>query len=103
MQQQAQAIAAQRLQMELQMKETEHAAEEVAKLGEDAEVYKTVGSILVKSKKIKVEEELKDRKETLDLRIKTLQRQEEKIQSRLKEMQAQIQEELKSVKQRAAG
>lgn len=90
--------------MELQMKEVEHAAEEVAKLDVNAEVYKSVGSILVKSEKVKVEEELKERKETLDLRIKTLQRQEERLQNRLKEMQAQIQEELKSVKaQKAAG
>ncbi len=103
MQQQAQAIASQRLQMELQMKEAERALEEIEKLGENAEVYKSIGNILIKSEKAKVGEELKERKETLDLRIKTLQRQEEKIQTKLKEMQAQIQEEFKSVKQSAAG
>ena len=89
--------------MELQMKEVERALEEVEKLDADAEVYKSVGGILIKSEKTKVGEELKERKETLDLRIKTLQRQEEKIQSRLKEMQAQIQDELKSVKAQKAG
>lgn len=88
--------------MELQMKEVERALEEIEKLGESAEIYKSIGSILVKSEKPKVGEELKERKETLDLRIKTLQRQEERIQTKLKEMQAQIQEEFKSVKQQSA-
>jgi prefoldin beta subunit len=96
LQQQAEAIATQRLQMELQLKEVSRALEEVQKLGEDAEVYRSVGNLLIKSAKGDVETELKDRKETLELRINTLKRQEEKVTSRLKELQAKLQEAIRS-------
>jgi prefoldin beta subunit len=88
-------MAAQRLQLELQLKEVERALEELKKLDENVEVYKSVGNLLVKGEKGKIEEELSERKETLSLRVKTLQRQEEKLQTRLKEMQTKIQEVLR--------
>jgi prefoldin beta subunit len=103
LQQQAEAIATQRLQIELQLKEVTRALEEVQKLGEDAEVYKSVGNLLIKSEKGKVEAELKDRKETLELRINTLKRQEEKVTSRLKELQAKIQEAIRARASRSGG
>ncbi len=90
-QQQAEAIATQRLQLEVQLKDVEKALEEVEKLPEDGEVYKVVGNLLVKSEKGKVEAELRDRKETLELRVKTLKKQEEKVATRLKELQQKIQ------------
>ena len=89
--------------MELQLKEVTRALEEVQKLGEDAEVYKSVGNLLIKSEKGSVEAELKDRKETLELRINTLKRQEEKVTSRLKELQAKIQDAIRSRATRAPG
>jgi prefoldin beta subunit len=103
LQQQAEAIATQRLQMELQLKEVTRALEEVQKLGEDAEVYKSVGNLLIKSEKGNVEAELKERKETLELRINTLKRQEEKVTSRLKELQAKIQDAFRSRATRTPG
>ena len=103
LQQQAEAIATQRLQMELQLKEVTRALEELQRLGEDAEVYKSVGNLLVRSEKGSVEAELKDRKETLELRISTLKRQEEKVTSRLKELQAKIQDAIRSRAARTPG
>lgn len=97
-QQQAQAIATQRFQLELQLKEVERSLGEVSKLDDKAEIYKSVGAILIRSKTPVIKEELVEKKETIELRIKTLKRQEEKIQQRLREMQDKIQEELKSAK-----
>ncbi|MFQ6136180.1 MAG: prefoldin subunit beta [Candidatus Hydrothermarchaeales archaeon] len=96
LQQQGQMIIQQRIQMELQLKETEKTLEEVSKLGKSSEIYKNIGALLIKSEKTSVSEELEERKETLELRIKTLKKQEERIQQKLKEMQAKIQEDLKS-------
>ena len=70
-QQQAQMIVQQRLQMELQLKETEKAIEEVSKLKGTPEIYKNIGPLLIKSSKKDVSEELAEKKETLELRIKT--------------------------------
>lgn len=95
-QQQAQAIASQRFQLELQLKEVERSLGEVNKLGDDAEIYKSVGAILLRSTTPAVKEELTEKKETLELRIKTLKKQEEKVQQRLREMQQKIRQELKS-------
>lgn len=97
-QQQAQAIATQRLQLDLQLKEVERSLAEVKKLDKKAEIYKNVGAILMRSNTPAIKEELQEKEETLELRIKTLQRQEEKVQQRLKEMQSKIQEELKAGK-----
>jgi len=95
-QQQAQALVAQKQQLELILRETERAVEELDKLPEGAAVYKSVGSILVKADREAVKKELTDNKETLDLRVKTIERQEERVLGRLREMRDKIQEALKA-------
>lgn len=95
-QQQGQLIGQQRQQMELQLGETSRTIEEVDKLTAKSEVYKSVGALLIKSKKAPLSKELKERKETLELRVNALKKQEEKLKSTLTEMQASIQESLKS-------
>ncbi|MDP6459728.1 MAG: prefoldin subunit beta [Candidatus Hydrothermarchaeota archaeon] len=97
-QQQAQAISTQRMQLDLHLKEVERSLAEVEKLDDNAEIYKNVGAILMRSRTPSIKGELQENKETMELRIKTLQRQEKKIQQRLKEMQGKIQEELKAGK-----
>ncbi|MEM2878372.1 MAG: prefoldin subunit beta [Candidatus Hadarchaeales archaeon] len=95
-QQQAQVLATQRQQLELLLRETEKALEELGKLPDDAGVYKSVGGILIKSEKNLIQTELSEQKETLDLRIKALQKQEERSMQRLREMRDKIDRELKS-------
>jgi prefoldin beta subunit len=94
-QQQAQVLMTQRQQLEILFRETERALEEIQKLADDAVVYKTVGTILVKSEKKKLEQDLTEQKETLDLRIKTLVRQEERTLQRMKEMREKLDQSLK--------
>lgn len=96
LQQQAQVMVQQRLQMELQLKETEKAVEELSKLKDTSEIYKNIGTLLIKSEKKDVSEELAEKKETLELRIKTFKKQEERIEGKLKEMQTKIQKALKT-------
>jgi prefoldin beta subunit len=95
-QQQAQALTAQKQQLELTLHETERALEELGKLEEGATVYKSVGNILIKAGRDDVKKELTERKETLDLRIKTIERQEGRIIERLREMRDKLQEALKT-------
>ena len=94
-QQQAQALMTQRQQLELLMRETERALEELDKLQEGAAVYKSVGTILVKSEREELKKSLSEQKETLDLRIKTLERQEERVVQRLREMREKLEGALK--------
>ena len=94
-QQQAQALMMQKQQLEMASHETDRALEEIEKLKEGDTVYKSVGGILAKSDRADVEKELKERKETLDLRIKTLERQESRAVKRMNEMRDKIQGALK--------
>ncbi|MEM1689098.1 MAG: prefoldin subunit beta [Candidatus Hadarchaeales archaeon] len=94
-QQQAQAIIAQRQQLEMLIKETEMALQELQKLPDDAVVYKSVGTILVRVNKQELQQSLTEEKEELDLRIKTLARQQERILERLEEMRQKLEEALK--------
>lgn len=95
-QQQAQAISSQKVQTELQLKEMERTIEELDGLKKGAEVYKSIGTLLIKGDPAKINAELKENHETLELRVKTLQRQEKKIQAKLTEMQNTIQDGIKS-------
>ncbi|MFQ6105858.1 MAG: prefoldin subunit beta [Candidatus Hydrothermarchaeaceae archaeon] len=103
LQQQAQVISNQRLQAELQSKEIERALAELGKLGTKAEVYKSIGQLLIKNPKGSVEKDLQERKDTLEVRVTALKRQEEKLKAKLKEMQAKLQEEIKKAGHTAAG
>ena len=89
-QQQAQAIAAQKNQVEINMKETDLALEELDKLDDDAVVYRAIGDLLIKTERGKTKESLKEKKDTLDLRLQTLTRQEERAQKRFQQLQEQL-------------
>ncbi len=95
-QQQAQTLMAQKQQLELVLRETERALEELDKLQEGATVYKSVGSVLIKADRDAVKKDLTESKETLGLRIKTIERQEERVITRLREMRDKLQEALKA-------
>ncbi|MDR2830795.1 MAG: prefoldin subunit beta [Methanobrevibacter sp.] len=95
LQQQAQAVTVQKRNIEIQIQETKTAFEELKKTDSDATVYKTAGSLLIKVKQDEMTEKLKENIETLELREKTVSRQEEKVLNKLQEMQRTIQESMK--------
>jgi len=94
LQQQAQAVMAQKGQIEGLNRETDAAIKELEKTPDDTVIYKSVGEILIKAEKAKLVEELKERKDMMDLRLKTMAKQEERIQSRFTQLQEQIRNSL---------
>ena len=89
-----QTVLAQRQQVELELGETDQALSELGTLTENAVIYKSIGSLLVKSEKSKVETELKERKELLDTRVQVLGKQEERLRSQLNQLQAKLKRDL---------
>ena len=89
-QQQAQAIAVQKNQVEITIKETDLALEELEKLDADAVVYRAIGDLMIRTERDKTKESLKEKKDTLDLRMQTLARQEERAQKRFQQLQEQL-------------
>jgi len=94
LQQQAQSVMTQKSQIEALLRETEAALKELENSGEDAVIYKSVGGLLFKSEKQKLKEELKERKDMMDLRLKTISKQEERIQGRFTQLQEQLKQSL---------
>ena len=93
-QQQMQTVLIQKESLNMQNMEIEKALEELKKT-EHEDVYKAVGPILIKSTKKDLDKELTERKETIDLRLKSLQKQENRLKDKLKESQEKFEEILR--------
>ena len=98
LQQTLQSVVAQKQQLELELSETDKALSELEKSTDEVPVYKSVGSILVKSNRQALLVELKERKDLLTTRVTVLGKQEERTKERLKEVQERLQERLQGPK-----
>lgn len=95
LQQQAQAVLTQKSQIEALLRETEAATKELEKMeDDDTVIYKSVGEILFRADRAKLTEEMKEKKEMLELRLKTMTKQEERIHERFNQLQDQLKRSL---------
>ena len=97
LQQTLQGVMAQKQQLELQLTEVERAVNELEPLAETAVIYKSIGALLVKSKKDKVTTELTERKELVKMRVDVLAKQEGRLQTQVKDLQEKLQRDLRPV------
>ena len=94
-QQNLQMIMAQKQQLELEQLETEKALVELNKANDDDAVFKHAGTILIKSNKKNLIEELEEKKELAKTKASLLAKQEERLKTGLKEQETKIQEMIK--------
>ncbi len=91
LQQDLSVLDQQRGQMDLKLRETNHTLEELKALPEDAVIYRSVGNLLVKAKgRAEVEGILTEEKETLEVRVKALERQVNHLKERYETMQQEL-------------
>ncbi|MCR4369323.1 MAG: prefoldin subunit [archaeon] len=83
------AVEQQGQSIRIQSKVIEEALKELNDSKEE-KVYKAVGNILILSDKKKIEKDLGDQKESLDLRAKTLKKQEEVLLDKLNKLKVEI-------------
>jgi len=95
-QQNLQVIIQQKQQIEMEKIETEKSLEELKKASDDDTIYKHAGSILIKSTKKELIEELEERKELSKTRSTVLEKQESRLKESLKEQEIKITEMMKS-------
>ena len=95
LQQTLQVIISQRQQLELESSENDRALGQLEKMPDDGQVYKSIGSLLIKSEKKKLLDELREKKELMATRISILTKQQSRTEERLKELQQEIQEKIK--------
>ncbi|MEM0359975.1 MAG: prefoldin subunit beta [Candidatus Diapherotrites archaeon] len=84
-------VSAQKQQFQLQASAVQSALNEIRET-KPKTVFKAVGNILIEKDAKTVEKELLEAKETLDLRIDTLQKQEDSLVNRLNKIKASIEE-----------
>ncbi|HJX05013.1 MAG TPA: prefoldin subunit beta [Thermoplasmata archaeon] len=95
--QQIQMVATQKIQLEAQVKELERTVQELEKIADDSAVYKNVGSLLIQVKdRTGLIAELKEQKETAEVRVKTLDRQDKHLRERHQNLQQQITQALQA-------
>lgn len=90
-------VAQQRLQIDLKLRETVHTLEELKGLPADATIYRPVGGLLAKAKdRAEVESLLTEEKETLEVRVKAMERQENHLKEKYTTMQRELSEALQA-------
>jgi prefoldin beta subunit len=97
LQQTLQSVLAQKQQVELELAEIGQASTEVDKLTDDAVIYKSAGSLMIRSEKAKITAELNERKDLLNTRVTILTKQEERLRGQLKDLQTKLQQDLNPV------
>ena len=82
-----QSFLGQKQQFQIQLAEIESALEELATT---QKAYKIVGNIMVESEKEELKTDLNSKKEMLELRIKTMEKQETQVREKAQKLQSEI-------------
>ena len=91
-QQNLQSILMQKQQVEMENAESDRALEELKKASDGDQVFKYAGSILIKSDKKSLIDELEEKKELSKTKSTVLAKQEERLKTSLQEQEQKIQE-----------
>jgi prefoldin beta subunit len=95
--QQIQMVTTQKIQLEAQVRELDRTIQELEKITDDSAVFKNVGSLLIQVKdRPALVTELKEQKETAEVRVKTIDRQDKHLRERHKSLQDQITQALQA-------
>ena len=92
MEQNLQNLLVQRQQFSTQLVETDSALKE---LETTEPVYKVIGNIMVKSDPAVLKQELSQKKELLELRIKSLEKQESQMRDRSQQIKEEVMKHIK--------
>lgn len=96
LQQQTQMAMSQKYQLEVRLSEVKAAVDELQKPSENRVIYKGIGDLMVKVDNVgELSKELDEEKETIQIRIKTLENQEKQMKEKLKTLQEQITNSMK--------
>ena len=87
-----QSFLGQKQQFQIQLVEVESALNE---LNNTDKAFKIVGNIMVESDKNELKADLQSRKEVLELRIKTMDRQEAQVREKASKLQSEILKKIK--------
>ena len=87
-----QSFLAQKHQFQVQLVEIESALSELSSTGK---AYKIVGNIMVEAEKSELKADLQSKKEMIELRIKTMEKQETQVKEKASKLQSEILKKIK--------
>jgi len=73
---------------QMELSESEAAQKEVSKSDDD--VFKIIGQLMIKTKKADIEKELEEKKKLVELRMKTLEKQEKSLMGQLDKLREEV-------------
>ena len=85
-------LIAQKQQFQSQQLEVENA---LSQIKDTKQVFRIIGNIMVASEAKEVKKDLDEKKELLDLRLKTIDKQEDKLRKQAGELQHEVLKEMK--------
>ncbi len=96
-----QNILSQKQNIQGQTLEVDNALEELKNA--EGKVYKIVGTVMIDSTKERLEKDLNERKEVLELRLKSLKKQEDSFRERAETLQKEVMKEIEQKEKNNAG
>jgi prefoldin beta subunit len=85
-------LIAQKQQFQSQNMEIDNA---LSQIDDTEKVFRIIGNIMVASSKENVKKDLSEKKEIVELRLKTIDKQEDKLRSKAGELQGEVMKEMK--------
>jgi prefoldin beta subunit len=95
LQQNLQSVTMQKQQVEAELTDAEKTLEELTKVQEGEQIYKYVGSLLVKVSKEEITKELEEKKDISNTRNLVLNKQQSRLKDNIKELQVKIDDMIK--------
>jgi len=86
LEQNLQALLMQKQAFQMELNETDSALQELKKSDDDS--YKLTGQILIKKDKKDLEKELREKKDIIELRLKSIEKQENQINEKTEEIKS---------------
>ena len=93
LEQNIQNVSMQKQQFQSQLIELDSSLSEVEMA--KGKTYKVIGAIMIESNKENIKKDLKDRREVVNLRIKTIEKQEDNLKEKAQSLQKEVLEGLK--------
>jgi len=90
---QLEVLLIQKHQLQIQINEIDHAFEELKK--SEGEVFRSVGSIVLRTTKEAAQKDLSEKKELYGVKLTALSKQEEKLRTTVNDAQKKLQEKMK--------
>lgn len=88
-----QALQSQKQSLQMQLMEIDSALKEIEN---SEEAYRIIGNVMVLTNKPELQDELGSKKETIELRVKSIDRQESATSEKAAAMQKEVMEEMKN-------